>query len=89
MLSEGSRYPIEAQPGSRFVHIQFSGLGPDLAVVDDVGLVQSYLLTAVLGKMQLINNLSASNDTARMDLDAVVGLQWLASYPAEAKVGYA
>lgn len=85
-VSEASKHPIEAPEARKFVHVQFSGIGIDLAVVDNLGTAHLYTLTGALGRM-----VPASGDLARVtavksELDALVGLHWLQMFPTEFKV---
>lgn len=88
-MSDESKYPIEAPSGRHFVHIQFSGIGIDLAAVDNVGTTHMYTLTGALGRMSETSSDSAREQTPRTELDAIVGMHWLALYPAEFRVGRA
>lgn len=81
-----SSFPIIAPEGSRFVHIQFSGIGSELAVVDDVGLVHVYASQTGLGRMHAFPTEINYDRAGRSELDSVVGLHWLPLYPAEFKV---
>jgi mediator of RNA polymerase II transcription subunit 16 len=81
-----SPHPIHAADGSHFVHIQFSNLGHDLAVVDDVGLVHMFIAPTGLGRMHASTSDFACDRTGRSTNDAVAGLYWLAVWPGEFKV---
>ncbi|KAK3115231.1 Mediator of RNA polymerase II transcription subunit 16 [Teratosphaeriaceae sp. CCFEE 6253] len=87
-LSEESHFPISAPDGVLFVHLQFSGLGTDLAVADSHGGVHVYSLTGVLGRMQAAPADISVNDGVKTELDAVVGLHWLPTWPIEYRVPY-
>jgi mediator of RNA polymerase II transcription subunit 16 len=81
-----SPHPIRAPEGSRFVHIQFSSLGHDLVVLDDVGLAHMFIAPTGLGRMHANPTDFAVDRTGRNSNDAVVGLHWLPVWPAEFKV---
>jgi mediator of RNA polymerase II transcription subunit 16, fungi type len=85
-LTEPSKTPSIAPAGRSFKHIQFSGIGIDLAVADDLGLVHIYTIQAPLGRMVPAAHAIPSNEGERGDLDAVVGLHWLPTYPTEFRV---
>ena len=85
-LAEESKYPVEAPEGVTFEHLQFSGIGIDLAIVDSRGLVQVYTLIGALGKMRAAPSNVLPGDGSGGDLDAVVGLLWLPLFPMEYKV---
>ena len=87
-LTEESKYPVVAPEGVTFEHLQFSGIGIDLAVVDSRGVVQVYTLVGALGKMRAASSNVLPGDGSGGDLDAVVGLHWLPLYPMEFKVSY-
>jgi mediator of RNA polymerase II transcription subunit 16 len=80
--SRESKYPIKAPEGREFVHIQFSGIGIDLAVVDDLGEVHMYTLTGGLGRMVPADS-NLPEHVARNELHAVVGMHWLAVWTTE------
>ena len=67
-------------------HIRFSGIGIDLAAVDDSGQVYVYSLMGALGKMPLAQRRIEPDEVPRTELDAVVGLHWLPVWPTEFKV---
>ncbi|KJX96696.1 RNA polymerase II Mediator complex subunit Sin4 like protein [Zymoseptoria brevis] len=77
-----SRYPLKVPGGREFVHIQFSGIGIDLAVVDDLGIVHMHTLTGGLGRMVPAEG-NISNHVTRNELHAVVGMHWLAVWTTE------
>lgn len=85
-LTEESKYPLEAAEGVTFEHLQFSGIGIDLAVVDSRGFVQVYTLIGALGKMRAAPISYPTIEGLGSDLDAVVGLHWLPLHPMEFKV---
>jgi len=85
-LSEESNYPLTAPEGLSFVHIQFSGLGADMAATDNYGGVHVYTMSGVLGRLQAVP-VDVSVDVGdRTELDAVVALHWLPIWPAEFRV---
>lgn len=84
--SKDSPHPILAPEGSRFVHVQFSSLGHDLVVLDDVGLAHMFIAPTGLGRMHANPSDIGSDRTGRNSNDAVVGLHWLPVWPAEFKV---
>lgn len=82
-ISAESKFSIKAPPDRTFVHVQFSGMGIDLAIVDSAGMVHLRTLAGALGRM-----IPAERDPARVthpknELDAVVGMHWLSLWPAE------
>lgn len=81
-----SPHPIHAPDRARFVHVQFSSLGHDLAVVDDVGLVHLFIAPTGLGRMHVSASDFGFDRTGRSGNDAVAGLHWLPVWPAEFKV---
>ncbi len=85
-LSEPSETPMVAPEGRLFQHIQFSGIGMDLAATDDRGVVHLHTVIGPLGKMfRAPSNITAA-DTGHSELDVVVGLHWLPTWPNEFKV---
>jgi mediator of RNA polymerase II transcription subunit 16 len=84
-VSKESRHPIQAPEGRRIKHIQFNGVGIDLAVVDSTGHLHIQTLTGALGKM-VPANADLARDSTQHELNGVVGLHWLALYPAEFRV---
>ena len=85
-LTEESKFPIVAPAGTTFEHLQFSGIGIDLAVVDNNGSVHVYTLVGALGKMPPAPSNIPPNENPQSDLNAVVGLHWLPVFPTEFKV---
>jgi len=81
-----SSFPIISPEGSRFEHIRFNGMGSDLAVADDVGLVHVYSGQTGLGRMTALPTEMDYDRTGRSELDAVIGLHWLPLFPSEFKV---
>jgi mediator of RNA polymerase II transcription subunit 16, fungi type len=85
-MSKPSETPIVAPEGVWFKHIQFNGFGVDLATTDQHGVVRIYSSAGTLSKMVLAPGNLAGGVGASNDLDAVVGLRFLPTYPAEARV---
>jgi hypothetical protein len=81
-----SPHPIHAPDGSRFVHVQFSPIGHDLVVVDEVGSTHMFLGPTGLGRMHVSNSDFGFDRTGRSSNDAVAGLHWLPVWPTEFKV---
>jgi mediator of RNA polymerase II transcription subunit 16 len=81
-IGSESKYPIKAPEGRKLVHIQFSGIGIDLAVVDDLGEVHMFTLTGGLGRMVPADG-SHPDSIARNELHAVVGMHWLSVWTTE------
>jgi mediator of RNA polymerase II transcription subunit 16 len=87
-LPEQSPYPIHALESVKFVHLQFSTAGQDLAVVDAVGLVHFYVCVTGLGRMNEVASEIGRDRRSRNDLDAVVGLHWLLQWPIDFRVRF-
>ena len=85
-MTEESKHPILAPEGAKWEHIQFSGIGIDLAAVDSLGSVYVYTLLGALGKMPLAPSNINRTDASRSELDVVVGMHWLPVFPTEFKV---
>jgi mediator of RNA polymerase II transcription subunit 16 len=85
-MTEPSDTPVVAPEGRTFQHIQFSGVGTNMAVADDRGSVHVRYIVGPLGKMPLAVPSIGQFETAGGDLDVVVGLHWLPLWPAEFKV---
>lgn len=86
-ISKASKSPIEAPMDRNFVHIQFNGVGIDLAVVDDAGTLQVHTLSGALGKMiPSTSSIDLARNGPRRELNDIVGLRWLALFPAEFRV---
>ncbi|TKA79387.1 hypothetical protein B0A55_02827 [Friedmanniomyces simplex] len=51
-LSEESKYHVSPPEDAHFVHVQFSGLGTELAAADSLGGVHVYTMAGVLGRLQ-------------------------------------
>lgn len=88
VMSKPSDTPIVAPNDVRFEHIQFNGFGVDLATVDQYGVVRIYSLAGTLSKMMLAPGSAASNESTGSDLDGVVALRFLPTYPAESRVSF-
>lgn len=67
-----------------FVHLSWSHLGNDLAVMDASGRVMFFSCAMALDRMQFIRAEPAHQES---ELDSVVGMHWLAILPYEQKVG--
>lgn len=88
-LTEQSRHPVEAPEGVTFKHIQASSIGTELAAVDSQGKVHVYSsLNSPLGKLSQSHVQPEDNKNLGGDLDAVVGLHWLAVWPTEFRVSH-
>ena len=87
-LTPESKFPVEAPDGITFEHLQFSGIGIDLAVVDSRGAVHVYTLIGALGKMRAAPSSVQPIEGGGSDLDAVVGMHWLPLHPMEFKVSW-
>ena len=85
-LTDESKHPILAPEDATFEHLEFSGIGIDLAIVDSRGVVHLHTLVGALGKMRDMTSNIPSADSMGSDLDAVVGMHWLPLYPMEFKV---
>lgn len=87
-LTDESKHAVEAPEGTLFKHIAASGIGTELAVVDDHGKVAVYSSVHMpLGRLTPIPVQPEDSKSLGSDLDAVVGLHWLPMYPTEFKVG--
>ncbi|OQO05141.1 hypothetical protein B0A48_08161 [Cryoendolithus antarcticus] len=88
-VSDASSNPIIALPGSEFVHLQYTSLGQELAVVDSVGNVQIFTGTTGLGRMSFAPTTGDSEaEGGRSGLDAVVGMYWLPQWPMDFRIPY-
>jgi mediator of RNA polymerase II transcription subunit 16 len=79
--------PLEVPHGRDefpFVHLSWSHLGNDLAVMDAAGRVMVFSCAMALDRMQSIRAELAHPEP---EVDGVVGMHWLAIHPWEAKVG--
>lgn len=81
--SAESKFPVKAPPGRTFVHVQFSGIGIDLAIVDSAGVVHMHGLAGALGRMIPAERDAAREVQPKNELDIVVGMHWLALWSAE------
>lgn len=82
-LSDESKHTISAPDGRRFVHVQYSGLGLDMAAVDNIGGVHMYTVAGALGRMMPSPGDGAHSESSRTELDALVCMHWLAVFPAK------
>jgi hypothetical protein len=83
----GKDVPLEVPQGRDnfpFVHLSWSHLGNDLAVMDAAGRVLIFSCAMALDRMQYIKAELAHPEA---EADSVVGLHWIAIYPYEQKVG--
>lgn len=85
-LSRQSKHSIDAPEGRHFVHIQFSGIGTEIAAIDGHGGLHVYSIAGAIGRMppSLLDPATANNE--KSDLDMVVGMHWLPLWPMEFKV---
>ncbi len=82
----GKDVPLEPPPGREvfpFVHLSWSHLGNDLAVIDEAGHVMIFTCAMALDRLQFIR---AELVHPESEVDAVVGMHWLAILPYEQKV---
>lgn len=78
--------PLEIPPGRDdfpFTHLSWSHLGNDLAIMDSAGRVMIFSCAMALDRMHFIR---AELGHPEAEVDAVVGMQWLAIHPYEQKV---
>jgi mediator of RNA polymerase II transcription subunit 16 len=78
--------PLEVPQGREqfpFVHLSWSHLGNDLAVMDAAGRVMIFSSVMALDRLHFIRAESAHPEA---EADGVVGMHWLAIHPHEAKV---
>jgi mediator of RNA polymerase II transcription subunit 16 len=78
--------PLEVPQGRDefpFVHLSWSHLGNDLAVMDAAGRVMIFSCAMALDRMHFIRAELAHPEA---EVDGVVGMHWLAIHPYEAKV---
>ena len=66
-----------------YVHMSFSHLGNDLAVMNTTGHVIIFSCQMTLDRMSFAK---VDLSQPEVDIDAVVGIHWLAIYPHEQKV---
>ena len=69
----------------KLVHLAFSAMGNDLAVVDSAGSVLLYTTGFTLTQLGLVHTCNADSGD---ELNAVVGLHWLPVFPHTQKVWY-
>ncbi|KAF2034910.1 hypothetical protein EK21DRAFT_97118 [Setomelanomma holmii] len=77
--------PLEVPQGREefpFVHLSWSHLGNDLAVMDAAGRVMVFSCAMALDRMHFIRAELAHPEA---EVDSVVGMHWLAIHPYEAK----
>lgn len=88
-ISTESKHPIPAPEGRKFVHIAFSGIGIEMAAVDNVGAVHIFSLQGPLSRMVAPGGFDAValSHNSKTEADSVVGLHWLPLYSAEFRVG--
>lgn len=88
-ISTESKHPIAAPEGRKFVHIAFSGIGIEMAAVDNVGTVHIFSLQGPLSRMVAPGGFDAValSGTSKNEPDSVVGLHWLPLFSAEFRVG--
>jgi mediator of RNA polymerase II transcription subunit 16 len=82
----GKNIPLEVPPNREqypFAHLSWSHLGNDLAVMDTAGRVMIFSCAMALDRMHFVRAESAHPEA---EVDAVVGMHWLAIHPYEAKV---
>ena len=78
--------PLDVPQGREqfpFVHLSWSHLGNDLAVIDAAGRVMLFSCAMALDRM---NYYRAELAHPEAEVDGVVGMHWLAIHPYEAKV---
>lgn len=85
-LSDRSKHAVELPEGRHFVHLQFNGLGLELAVIDNHGGIHLCSVAGATGRMQQAAADPTIRDGGRNDLDAVVAMLWLPLYPSEFRV---
>lgn len=88
-ISTASKFPVTAPQGRTFVHVQFSGIGIDLAIVDSSGMVHMRSLAGALGRMVPAERDPTRDIHPKNELDTVVGMHWLGLWPAEFTVSCA
>jgi mediator of RNA polymerase II transcription subunit 16 len=82
----GKDVPLEVPQGRDsfpFVHLSWSHLGNDLAVMDAAGRVMLFSCAMVLDRLHFVRAELAHPEA---EVDGVVGMHWLALHPYEAKV---
>lgn len=65
------------------MHVQFSGIGVDLAIVDSSGAVDMRCLAGALGRMVPADRDPTREVQPKNELDTIVGMHWLSLWPAE------
>jgi mediator of RNA polymerase II transcription subunit 16 len=78
--------PLEVPQGCEefpFVHLSWSHLGNDLAVMDAAGRVMLFSCAMALDRMHFVRAELAHPEA---EVDGVVGMHWLSIHPYEAKV---
>ncbi|CAO2650518.1 Nn.00g018100.m01.CDS01 [Neocucurbitaria sp. VM-36] len=81
----GKPVPLELPQGREmfpFVHLSWSHLGNDLAVMDEAGRVMVFTCAMALDRLQFIRAELAHPES---EVDSVVGMHWLAILPYEQK----
>lgn len=88
-ISTESKHSIPAPEGRKFAHIAFSGIGIEMAAVDNVGTVHIFSLQGPLSRMVVPGGFDAIalSGNSRTEADSVVGLHWLPLFSAEFRVG--
>lgn len=87
-LSEASKHSIMAPEGRVFVHVHYNGLGSELAIADNLGVIRMYGFGhGVLSRAHHLLDDAIQSD-GRSELDAIVGMHWLSIWPAEFRVRY-
>jgi mediator of RNA polymerase II transcription subunit 16 len=80
--------PIDIPPGHNdypFVHISWSHLGNDLAIVNSAGHVMVFSCAMVLDRMSMAT-LRLEHGATDQDSDRVIGMHWLAILPHQQRV---
>jgi mediator of RNA polymerase II transcription subunit 16 len=83
----GKEAPLELPQGRevfQFTHLSWSHLGNDLAVIDEAGRVMIFSCLMALDRMHFERTEIAHPES---EVDAVVGMHWLAIFPYAQKVG--
>ncbi|KAF2018963.1 hypothetical protein BU24DRAFT_109366 [Aaosphaeria arxii CBS 175.79] len=81
-LGKEATLDVPRQDDFQFVHLSWSHLGNDIAVVDAAGHVAILTCTTAMDRMSLMRADVSPSDT---EMDAVVGMHWLALLPYEQK----
>ena len=82
-LGRDATVELPRQDDFQYVHLTWSHLGNDIAVVDAAGHVSILTCTMALDRMTLMRADITQPDN---EMDAVVGMHWLAFLPYEQKV---